>query len=76
MAELRNALINNVKIGYAAYQKKYEYPSASKLIIWNDKIKNFDKKFLKNKNSQTIYNNISVENYFDNTKIINILYKN
>ena len=76
VAELRNALINDVKIGYAAYQKKYEYPSASKLIIWNDKIKNFDKKFLKNKNSQTIYNNISVENYFDNTKIINILYKN
>jgi len=76
VTELRNALINNVKIGYAAYQKKYEYPNASKLIIQNDKINNFDKKFLKNKNSQTIYNNTSVEDYIDNTEIINILYKN
>ena len=74
VTELSNAVIKNVKVGYAAYQKKYEYPSASKLIIRDDKIENFDMKFLKNKNSQTIYNNISVENYFDNKKIINILY--
>ena len=74
VTELSNAVIKNVKVGYAAYQKKFEYPIASKLIIRDDKIENFDKKFLKNKNSQTIYNNINVENYLDNKKIINILY--
>ena len=67
-----NLDFDGVLIPFAAYQKKSEYNHGT-LVVKNFSLNNFSKKWIKDKNSKILVNDILVES--ETKKIIPIIYE-